>query len=135
MSALCDPFAPLWAALEARLAEGRPFEWQPAPLTLHEHAAAGRVLHVEAPFPSPGGAPLIGPCDPAWKDADADDTSMLDVWPELAPHLPRDGQLCAVATVGGNGKDDRHQVRVVDLDTLALGPPITVAAFGAREVN
>lgn len=38
-------------------------------------------------------ARLTGPDEPGLRDAR---TSMPDVWPELAPHLPHDGQLRAV---------------------------------------
>jgi 7,8-dihydro-6-hydroxymethylpterin-pyrophosphokinase len=47
--------------------------------------------------------------------------------------------LRAVATVterqAGRAIRDRHQVRVIDLDTLAMGAVLDVLPFGAHGVN
>lgn len=136
MTTVEDQFVALWSALTARLHGPTCFAFGPDFLTLREHASRGHVLH--AWESSPGSAPILLPLDPTEEsDGEDDPASIVAMWPELLLHLPKDGRLRAVATIAvrdltGRTIEDRHQVREIDPDTLAMGPAVTVLAFGDK---
>ena len=139
---LSDPFAFMWAELARRLAPGeRAFAWEPHRWTLRQHAANGMILWITEDLG--GGPPAICPSDPTWSDPDAEEegpgsAAIVAIWPELAPRLPRDGRLRAVATIAFRLRgepNDRHQIREIDLDTLTMGAPLDVLPFGASGVH
>jgi hypothetical protein len=128
VTALQERFAALWNATAAKLTGPDCFAYDPDRLTLRQHAAQGVVVMAFEPTSADGKA-VVTIADPRWKDDTVpEDDSTFDVWPELRPHLPKDGRLRGFATVF-NGSEDCHEVREIDLDTLALGPALTVLSF------
>lgn len=121
MSAALDPYAPLWGALQARI---RTFD----PADMRRLAGEGGIVLVSSI--APGDTPAVLQDDPDHEEDDGDGGTLgtFATFPELRPHLPKDGRLRAVATAGW--LLHRHQVREVDIATLDVGPVVDVIAFG-----
>lgn len=132
-----ERFARCWAALKIRLIGPYAFAFDPERTTLRAMADQGWFIFVSETWPSDT---VIAACptDPEWGEPgieeDDEPDTIYNVWPELRPHIPKDGTLRAVVTLsamGDKGPHSMHEVRTVDPDTMALGAALAVVDFAS----